>query len=115
MAGKGIDYLSLVREEFVARGINKGDKVSFCKVKIPITKENFDTEFKENLIIDDDFPAGEGGVGYIPICVQDFPGVCRCMTANQAGYYAIRKCREQGWDFIEDWPCVLNNLEMDLQ
>ena len=29
-----VDFLSLVREEFLARGTPDGDKVSFCKVKL---------------------------------------------------------------------------------
>ncbi|MCM1322206.1 MAG: hypothetical protein NC041_06915 [Bacteroides sp.] len=110
----GTDYLSLIREEFIARGIPNGGEVSFCKVKKEITKENFTDEFSDNLIDDDDLPKTADRIFWIPINTQKFPGVCRSMTANQAGYFAIRKCKEQGWDFLEDWECVLSNLEMDL-
>ena len=36
-----------------------------------------------------------------------------CMTANQAGYYALKKCREQRWPH-SDYDCCLANLEMDM-
>ena len=114
MADNGTDYLSLVREEFVARGVKNGENVSFCKVENPITKDNFEKNFLSNLIQDADLPSSTKNVYWIPICEKKYPGICKSMTANQAGYFAIRKCKEQGWDFLEDWTCVLSNLEMDL-
>lgn len=111
---KSTDYLSLVREEFTKRIGEKGMSVSFCKVKKPITKENFVQDFIPNLIQDADLPSSTAGVYWLPICEEKYPGICRSMTANQAGYYAIRKCKKEEWDFIEDWECVLTNLEMDL-
>lgn len=109
-----VGFLSLVREEFLARGIPNGDKVSFCKVKKELTKENFASDFLDSLIDDADLPKGEAKVLWLPIDAQKFPGVCAAMTGNQAGYYAIRKCQEQKWDFLQDWKCVLSHLEMEM-
>lgn len=109
-----VDFLSLVREEFLARGIPNGDKVSFCKVKKELSKENFAGDFLDSLIDDGDLPKGEAKVWWLPINAQRFPKVCAAMTGNQAGYYAIRKCQEQEWDFLQDWKCVLVNLEMEM-
>lgn len=114
MTSMKTDYLSLVREEFLARGVKNGNSVSFVKVKIPITKENFENEFTKNIIVDEDLPNPPVGISWLPICEKSYPNICRTMTANQAGYYAIRKCKQQGWDFLQDWKCVLTNLEMDL-
>jgi hypothetical protein len=121
MAEVGTDYLSLVREEFVARGVKHGGQVSFVKVKKEINRDNFDKEFVDNIIPDDNLPFTDkenlvlnGETAWLPISAQKYPGICKSMTANQAGYFAIRKCKQQGWDFLEDWQCVLSNLEMDL-
>lgn len=111
---KNAGFLSLVREEFLARGIPDGDKVSFCKVRKELTKENFESDFLDSLIDDDDLPKGEEKVWWLPINAQSFPEICATMTGNQAGYYAIKKCQEQEWDFLQDWECVLSNLEMEI-
>lgn len=114
MTQNGMNYLALVREEFVKRNIPHGESVSFCKVKKAVTKENA-SELKDNLIPDANSPDyAEKGTHWIPIDTTSYPRVCSAMTANQAGYFAIRKCQEQGWDFLEDWECVLSNLEMDM-
>lgn len=108
-----MNYADLVQQEFLKAGVNPEKKVSFCKVNKKITAENFTAEFKDAIIIDDDTPKNFNGVHWIPLDVNVFPGVLRSMTANQAGYWAIKKCRQQSWP-ITDWECCLANLEMDM-
>lgn len=107
------NYAALVQEEFVKSGLKPGHTVSFCKVNKKINKENIDTDFREAFIPDEDTPQLVPGVLWIPLNVQSFPNVLKSMTANQAGYWAIRKCIQQGWP-ITDWECCLANLEMDM-
>lgn len=108
-----MSYADLVQKEFLKAGLNPEKKVSFCKVSKKITAQNFDTEFRKSIIIDDDTPKNFSEVLWIPLDVNAFPGVLRSMTANQAGYWAIKKCRQQGWPNT-DWECCLTNLEMDM-
>ena len=79
-----VGFLSLVREEFLARGIPDGDKVSFCKVKKELSKENFEGDFMDSLIDDRDLPKGEAKVWWLPINAQRFPKVCAAMTGESA-------------------------------
>ncbi len=108
-----MNYAALVQEEFLKAGLNPEKKVSFCKVKKKINEENFKTDFNDAVIIDDDTPKGSPEMLWIPLEVSSFPNVLKSMTANQAGYWAIRKCKQQGWP-ITDWECCLSNLEMDM-
>lgn len=108
-----MNYATLVQEEFLKVGLNPQKKVSFCKVKKQITEENFKTDFNDAIILDDDTPKACPEMLWIPLEVKHFPNVLKSMTANQAGYWAIRKCKQQGWP-ITDWKCCLINLEMDM-
>lgn len=112
MEYKNVNYLALVREEFARWGAKDADKVAFCKVKKPISKENF-AEFKDNFIPDSDLPNLEGKLKLLPLSITDYPKVLSSMTANQAGYCALMKCKEQNWH-ISDYECCLSNLEMDM-
>lgn len=112
MEYKNVDYLALVREEFARWGAKDADKVAFCKVKKPISKENF-VEIKDNFIPDSDLPNLEGKLKLLPLSVTDYPKVLSSMTANQAGYWALMKCKEENWH-ISDYECCLSNLEMDM-
>lgn len=112
MEYKNVDYLALVREEFARWGAKDADKVAFCKVKKPISKENF-VEIKDNFIPDSDLPNLEGKLKLLPLSITDYPKVLSSMTANQAGYFALMKCKEQNWH-ISDYECCLSNLEMDM-
>ena len=108
-----MDYAALVQEEFLKAGLSPDKKVSFCKVKKKINEDNFKTDFNDAIIPDEDTPRGCPEMLWIPLDVNSFPGVLKSMTANQAGYWAIRKCKQQGWP-ITDWECCLTNLEMDI-
>lgn len=108
-----MNYAALVQEEFLKAGLNPEKKVSFCKVSKKITDENFKSDFSSAIIIDDDTPKSCPEMLWIPLEVKAFPNVLKSMTANQAGYWAIRKCRQQGWP-ITDWESCLTNLEMDI-
>lgn len=110
-------YLEQVRNELVKFGV-KGEiaeRASFCKVNKTITKENLKADFKSSFIADPDTPAlGTGAkILWIPLCITIYPKVLASMTANQAGYYALKKCREQRWPH-SDYDCCLANLEMDM-
>lgn len=107
-----VDYLALVQEEFARWGAKDADKVAFCKVKKPISKENF-VEIKDNFIPDSDLPNLEGKLKLLPLSITDYPKVLSSMTANQAGYWALMKCKEENWH-ISDYECCLSNLEMDM-
>ena len=48
MEYKNVDYLALVREEFARWGAKDADKVAFCKVKKPISKDNQKIENSSN-------------------------------------------------------------------
>lgn len=108
-----LNYAALVQEEFLKAGLSPDKKVSFCKVKKKISEENFKTDFNDSVIIDDDTPKGSPEMLWIPLDINAFPNVLKSMTANQAGYWAIRKCKQQKWP-ITDWECCLTNLEMDM-
>ena len=108
-----MNYAALVQEEFLKAGLSPDKKVSFCKVKKKISKENFKTDFNDAVILDDDTPKGSPEMLWIPLDINAFPNVLKSMTANQAGYWAIRKCKQQKWP-ITDWECCLTNLEMDM-
>lgn len=112
MEYKNVDYIALVREEFARWGAKDADKVAFCKVKKPISKENF-AELKDNFIPDSDLPNLEGKLKLLPLSITDYPKVLSSMTANQAGYWALMKCKEENWH-ISDYECCLSNLEMDI-
>ena len=112
MEYKNVDYLALVREEFARWGAKDADKVAFCKVKKRITKENFETDIYDSFIPDSDLPDIKGKK-LIPLSITDYPNVLKSMTANQAGYWALMKCKEQNWH-ISDYVCCLSNLEMDM-
>ena len=112
MEYKNVNYLALVREEFARWGAKDADKVAFCKVKKPISKENF-VEIKDNFIPDSDLPNLEGKLKLLPLSITDYPKVLSSMTANQAGYWALMKCKEENWH-ISDFECCLSNLEMDM-
>jgi len=112
MEYKNVNYLALVREEFARWGAKDADKVAFCKVKKPISKENF-VEIKDNFIPDSDLPNLEGKLKLLPLSITDYPKVLSSMTANQAGYWALMKCKEENWH-ISDYECCLSNLEMDM-
>jgi len=112
MEYKNVDYIALVREEFARWGAKDADKVAFCKVKKPISKENF-VEIKDNFIPDSDLPNLEGKLKLLPLSITDYPKVLSSMTANQAGYWALMKCKEENWH-ISDYECCLSNLEMDM-
>ena len=45
--------------------------------------------------------------------ITDYPKVLESMTANQAGYWALMKCKEEKWH-ISDYVCCFSNLEMDM-
>ncbi len=113
MEYKNVDYIALVREEFARWGAKDADKVVFCKVKKTITDENFKTEILENFIPDSDLQSLEGNLKLLPLSITDYPKILGCMTANQAGYWALMKCKEQKWH-ISDYVCCLSNLEMDM-
>ena len=108
-----MNYAALVQEEFLKAGLNPDKRVSFCKVNKKIDEENFTADFNDAFIRDDDTPISGPDMLWIPLDINSFPGVLKCMTANQAGYWAIRKCKQQGWP-ITDWECCLSNLEMDM-
>lgn len=110
---KKSNYAALVQEEFLNAGLNPEKKVSFCKVKKKITEENYKTELRSAIILDYDTPKNCPEMLWIPLEIQVFPNVLKSMTANQAGYWAIRKCKQQGWP-ITDWECCLSNLEMNM-
>lgn len=103
-------YLKLVRELLTPAA-------SFIKVKKRITEENVKTDFLDNMILDEDSPSdfelSNSKIKWLPICITDYPKICNSMTANQAGYYALKKCIQQRWSFT-DWKCCLTNLEMDM-
>ena len=113
MEYKNVDYIALVREEFARWGTKDADKVAFCKVKKTITEENFKTEILENFIPDTDLQSLEGNLKLLPLSITDYPKVLSSMTANQAGYWALMKCKEENWH-ISDYECCLSNLEMDM-
>lgn len=108
-------YLEQVRNELVKFGVKKeiADRTSFCKVSKIITEENLKTDFVSSFIADPDTPALGTGVKWIPLCITTYPKVLASMTANQAGYYALQKCRGQRWP-LSDYDCCLANLEMDM-
>jgi len=110
-------YLEQVRNELVKFGVKKeiAERASFCKVDKNITEENFKTDFASSFIADSDSPTLGTGVKFlwIPLCITTYPKVLASMTANQAGYYALKKCREQRWPH-SDYDCCLANLEMDM-
>ena len=112
MEYKNVDYIALVREEFARWGAKDADKVAFCKVNKPISKDNF-AELKDNFIPDSDLPNLEGKLKLLPLSITDYPKVLSSMTANQAGYWALMKCKEENWH-ISDYECCLSNLEMDM-
>ncbi|MCR4734053.1 MAG: hypothetical protein K5829_03490, partial [Treponema sp.] len=105
-------YLEQVRNELVKFGVKReiADKVSFCKVTKIITEENLKTDFASSYIADSDSPTLGTGVKFlwIPLCITTYPKVLASMTANQAGYYALKKCREQRWPH-SDYDCCLAN------
>lgn len=76
------------------------DKVAFCKVKKPISEENF-AELKDNFIPDSDLPNLEGKLKLLPLSITDYPKVLSSMTANQAGYWALMKCKEENWHILD--------------
>lgn len=112
MEYKNVDYIALVQEEFARWGTKNADKVAFCKVKKPINSSNFDTELVESFIPEPDLPS-PNGKKLIPLSITDYPNILSKMTANQAGYWALMKCKEQKWH-ISDYKCCLANLEMDI-
>jgi hypothetical protein len=112
MEYKNVDYIALVREEFAKWGAKDADKVVFCKVKKRITSEKFRSDIDEAFIPDPDLP-DLNGKKIIPLSITDYPRVLSSMTANQAGYWAIMKCKQQKWH-ISDYECCLTNLEMDM-
>lgn len=113
MEYKNVDYIALVREEFARWGAKDADKVAFCKVKKTISKENFKADIEENFVPDSDLPDLIGDYKLIPLIISDYPKVLSNMTANQAGYWALMKCKEQNWH-ISDYESCLSNLEMDM-
>lgn len=78
-----------------------------------ITEENFETDFKSSFIADADTPKSSTKIHWIPLCINTYPKLLASMTANQAGYYALKKCNEQHWSYT-DYECCLANLEMDM-
>lgn len=109
------NYLSLVRKEFGNLSVRNSDIVSFCKVGKPITKENFTSEFQKYFIPDQDAPEIASNTAWIPLSVTDYPSVLKSTTANQAGYWAIQKCKKEGWNItLDNIECCLTNLEMDM-
>ena len=112
MEYKNVDYLTLIREEFAKVGVKEANRVTFCKVKKPITQENVDEKIAEYFIPEPDVPTYEGLI-IIPLSITSYPKILSSMSANQAGYWAIRKCKQQKWH-ISDYECCLANLEMDM-
>lgn len=111
---KNPNYLALVREEYAQRVGEQGLRVSFIKSKKPITKDSTLEERRESFISDEDTPENWDNVLWIPLSLTDFPSVLSSMTANQAGYWAIKKCHQQNWDFLQGYESCLVNLEMDM-
>ena len=109
------DYLDLLRNELRKMGIKEEivKEVSCCKVSKIITEENFKTDFESSFIADADTPKSGTKIHWIPLCINTYPKVLASMTANQAGYYALKKCNEQHWPYT-DYECCLANLEMDM-
>lgn len=109
------NYLELLRNELIKMGVKEelAKSVSFCKVSKIITEENFKTDFKSSFIADQDTPDASSKVHWIPLCITTYPKILASMTANQAGYYAFKKCNEQKWP-CTDYDCCLANLEMDM-
>lgn len=100
------NYAQLVQDVF--------PRVVFVKTKKRITKENV-SELQENLILDDDTPELKNDTVYFPLCVKNYPSALRSMTASQAGWWAMQKCRQQNWRLDEDnIRSCLANLEMDM-